>query len=235
MIKHLGIAVALVLSICSSVLAQKPKPVVPAPKPAPKEVSDPKAKAVLDKILKQYNGYKSMETTFTLTIQVSGAKVDVQKGKLIQQGAQYAMTMDKQAVFCDAKTVWFYQKKINEVQVSSVSIGDDSPVLGPKQLLKIYQSGQYIYAITGEGVDAGKNVQYIEFKPVNRNGEYTKIRLAIEKGTSQIVYFKAFTRDATQYTMTLGPITANKTYSSATFVFDKMKYPGVRVEDLRID
>ena len=183
MMKQLGLCIALFFATNGLVFGQNQ----PTPKPAPKEVSDPKAKVLLDKLKKQYEGYKSLETTFSLTVQIAGAKADVQKGKMIQQGAQYAMTMDKQAVFCDGKTVWFYQKKINEVQVSSVDINGESPILGPKQLIKLYQSGQYLYAITGEGTETGKAVQYIEFKPIKRNGEYSKIRMAIEKTTGQIV------------------------------------------------
>ncbi len=230
MIKQLSLSVALIFAVTTMVFGQQKNPA-----PAPKEVSDPKAKAILDRLNKQYEAFKSMETTFTLTVQVAGAKTEVQKGSLIQQGPQYVMTMDKQAVYCDGKTVWFYQKKINEVQVSSVDISGAAPVLSPKQLIKMYQSGEYIYAITGEGTELGAAVQYIEFKPIKRNGEYTKIRMALNKKTSQIVYIKAFTRDATQYTMTLGPIIPNKKYAPATFVFEKTKYPGVKIEDLRID
>ena len=50
------------------------------------ETSDPKAKALLDKVKKQYEGYSSLETNFTLVLKLAEqTKEETQKGKMYQE------------------------------------------------------------------------------------------------------------------------------------------------------
>jgi hypothetical protein len=46
---------------------------------------------------------------------------------------------------------------------------------------------------------------------------------------------KVFAKDGSRYTLKVNEIKPNKNYGPETFVFDASKYPGIHVEDLRID
>ena len=67
------------LIIQVSGLAAQTKTKVPTP---PKETSDPATKLVLDKMKAKYEGYKTLEADFSLTLEMPQQPKEIQKGKL---------------------------------------------------------------------------------------------------------------------------------------------------------
>jgi outer membrane lipoprotein carrier protein len=199
------------------------------------EGSDPKAKSLLDKVRKQYDAYQSVEASFTLTLEVAEQKPEVQKGTITQQGEKYRLELSDKTIICDGATVWFHNKSNREVQINTATSGSSTGLLSPRELMRIHERKDFIYAITSEGVDNGKPCQFVEFKPTNKNSEYSKLRLSVDKKTNQIIGVKAFGKDGSRSTMVINELTPNKTYPNGTFNFDKSKHPGVKIEDLRID
>jgi outer membrane lipoprotein carrier protein len=204
--------------------------------PKPAETSDPKAKSLLDKVRKQYDAYQSIEASFTLTLESADqTPAEVQKGTIAQQGEKYRLELSDKTIICDGATVWFHNKRNREVQINTATAGSSTGLLSPRELMRIHERKDFIYAITSEGVDNGKPCQFVEFKPTNKNSEYSKLRLSVDKKTNQIIGVKAFGKDGSRYTMVINELTPNKTYPNGTFNFDKSKHPGVKIEDLRID
>jgi len=197
--------------------------------------SDPKAKKILDALKKEYDGYKSMEVNFELVLELKAQAAETQKGKLIQQGKKYFVSVSDQEVYCDGKSVWLYQKSNKEVQINSFEEGPGSEVMSPAEMLRLYESGQYAYAITGNATENGTKVTQIEFKPLDKNSEYTKIRLSVAENTHKATSIKVFSKDGSRYTLNVKSIVPNKTYAPEVFVFNVKQHPGVHIEDLRID
>lgn len=195
--------------------------------------SDPEAKAILDKVKQKYDSYKSIEADFSLSIEVPEQPKEVQKGKLSQQGNNYRLEMEGQTVISDGKTTWLYLPTVNEVQINDADLGDDKGIYSPKDILTIYEKGEFVYALTNEFAKDGKLVQQIEFKPLKKGVEYSKLRLSVDKKTNDIISVEAFIHDGSRYTLQLTKLTPNKTFTASTFTFDKSKYPNVYVEDLR--
>ena len=202
-----------------------------------KETSDPAAKAILEKLRTKYEAYESVEADFKLTIEIPAEEKEVQTGKLAQKGEQYRMTLDNQAIYCDGKTLWLYLKNHNEVQINNVDDFEDEEedFLSPKDLLRIYEKEDFIYALTNVGFEKGIAIQQIEFKPLDKDSEYAKMRVTIDKKKNQIVRIKAFAVDGTRYTMEVTQFKPNLAYNAADFIFNPDKFPGIHVEDLRID
>jgi outer membrane lipoprotein carrier protein len=200
------------------------------------ETSDPKAKSLLDKVRKQYDAYQSVEASFTLTLESADqTPPEIQKGTIAQQGEKYRLELSDKTIICDGATVWFHNKRNREVQINTATSGGTTGLLSPRELMRIHERKDFIYAITSEGVDNGKPCQFVEFKPTNKNSEYSKLRLSVDKKTNQIIGVKAFGKDGSRSTMVINELTPNKTYPNGTFNFDKSKHPGVKIEDLRID
>ncbi|MBK8701099.1 MAG: outer membrane lipoprotein carrier protein LolA [Saprospiraceae bacterium] len=176
-----------------------------------------------------------MEVNFELVLELKGQAQEVQKGKLIQQGDSYMVSLADQEVYSDGKTVWIYLKSNKEVQINSAETGSEGQMASPKEMLRIYESGKYAYAITGNIQENGTNVTQIEFKPLDKNSEYSKIRLSVNEKAKRATSIKVFGKDGSRYTLFIKNIQPNKAYPQETFVFNAKKYPGVRVEDLRID
>lgn len=195
------------------------------------DIKDPKAKAILDKISAELASFESVEMDFELTIEFPGAQAEVQKGKLIQKDDKYFVDMEMQSVYSDGKSLWLHLKNNNEVQWSNAEAAEAGGFMDPTSLINMYKTDEYAYAITGD--EDGK--QLIEFKPLDKASPYFKMRLAVVKGKNKVSSMKVFSKDGSSYTMKLSDMKSNKNYPADTFVFDKSKYPGVHVEDLRIN
>jgi outer membrane lipoprotein carrier protein len=200
-----------------------------------KDESDPKAKAVLEKIRKRFQSYQTLEANFTLDITFPNQPVESQKGSLAQQGSKYRVNIAGQEVISDGKALWMVMKQNKEVQIMDMPDEDEmaGSFLSPESLLNFYDKGEFIYFITNEFASGGITVQQIEFKPMDRNAEYTKLRMNVNKATSDLLSVEAFGRDGSRYKLTLDKLTPNKPLPAGHFSFDKAKYPGFHIEDLR--
>lgn len=202
--------------------------------PAPAEKPDPEAKKILDKIRKKYDAYQSVEAAFTLSVEVPGKPVEVQNGTIAQAGEKFRLDMDQQVIVNDGKTTWVYLKNNNEVQINDTEPGGSADFLTPKELLRRYEKGDYLYAITEKTTVGGKLLTHIEFKPKNARSEYSKIRVSVDEKALTIESIKAFAKDGSRYTFKINRLSPNKAFAADHFTFDPKKYPGVRVEDLRM-
>ena len=202
---------------------------------APAEKTDPQAKKALDKIRKKYDGYKTLEAAFSLTIEMPQQAKEVQKGSIGQDGDKFRLEMDQQVIVNDGKTTWVYLKKNNEVQINTSEKGDgDNAFLTPKELLSRYQKGDFLYSIVDKTTEGGKELTQIEFKPKDKKSEYSKLRLTIDEKAGTIQSIKAFNKDGSRYTFAITRFSPNKKFAADYFTFDTKKYPGVKVEDLRM-
>ncbi len=201
------------------------------------ETSDPAAKAILEKLRNKYEAFKTVEADFDLTIEIPEEEAEIQKGNLAQDGEKYRLTLDNQAIYSDGNTLWLYLKSNNEVQINSVEDfeEEDEDFLSPKDLLRIYEQEDFIYGLTNDGYEKGVAIQQIEFKPIDKDSEYAKMRLTIDKKKNQIMRIKAFAVDGARYTMDVKKFKPNLAYKNSDFIFNAKNYPGIHVEDLRID
>ena len=198
------------------------------------ERSDPKAKVILDRIKKNFEKNRSSAVSFDLIIDLVCQKQEKQKGKFIQSGKKFYATSNDQEIYCDGKTVWVYMKDANEVQVNTFDATATNDLMTPQQIIKMYETGEYIYAVTGEEVIGNKKLTNIEFKPKSKNSEYSKIRLGIDK-TDNPDYIKVFSKNSSTFTLVFKEVLFNKAYQNDSFAFNAKKYPGVHIEDLRVD
>lgn len=206
-----------------------------AQSPTPAEKIDQQAKKALDKVRKKYDGYKNLEATFSLAIELPGQQKEVQKGIVGQEGDKFRLEMDQQIIINDTKTTWVYLKKNNEVQINNSEKGkEDSDFLTPKELLNRYQKGDFIYAIVDKTTVGKKVLTQIEFKPKDKKSDYSKLRVSLDEKLGTIEEVKAFAKDGSRYAFTINKLTPNKKFEATYFTFDTKKYPGVRVEDLRM-
>jgi outer membrane lipoprotein-sorting protein len=196
--------------------------------------SDPKAKVILERLKTSFLKNKTSEVNFDLIIDLVGQKTEKQKGKLIQAGKKYFASSTDQEVFCDGKSVWVYLKDANEVQIDRFDPSATNEIMSPQQIINLYETGQYIYAITGEEMIGNKSIINIEFKPKSKNSEYSKIRMGIDKSDNPN-YIKVFSKNSSTFTLVFKDVFYNKTYPNDVFAFKASKYPGVHIEDLRVD
>ena len=199
------------------------------------DVIDAKAKLLLDKVKKQYDGYASLESNFKVEYKLAEQpKPEVMAGKVYQQGENFRAEMGKDFVIGNGKIIW--QKAGDAVQIKNANSKDADDLMTPKTLMRMYEKKEFIFGVTGEAADGwSKKATILTGKPTNRRSEFTKIVLAIDQKTNHIVSVTGFGRDQSRSKVTLDPPVLNQKYSEALFNFDKSKYPGVKVQDLRVD
>lgn len=199
------------------------------------EDNDPAAKKILDKLKAEYDSYKSMEVSFELVLELPQQEAEIQNGLVIQDGEKYKMELDDRAIYSDGEIVVLHVKKNNEAQITDAEMDEESNMMSPKDMLQLYESGEFVYGITAEPLLNGKKATQIEFKPLDRDSEFSKMALYVDKKTQKMAQMKVFSKDGSRYTLKINDITANKKYGPEVFIFDESKFPGIHVEDLRID
>ena len=200
------------------------------------DASDPKTKAFLDKVKKQYEGYTTLETKFKLETKFAEQpKADVQLGKYAQQGDRSRVDMDKDFIITDGKIVW--HKTGNIVRITNAGGKSTNAFLSPKDLVKLYEKKEYAFGITGERAEGwSTKATIVTLKPVNnRRSEFTKLEIAIDQKTNYIISVTAFGRDQSRSKVSMDQPIVNQKQDASKFTFDQSKYAGVKVEDLRVD
>ena len=197
--------------------------------------ADPAAKAVLEKLKTKYESYNAMAIDFSLIIEFPEEPAETQKGNLLQQGEKFRLDMDAQSIISNGESLWLWLKNNKEVQINDADMEDSEEILSPNDLLKVYNSGEYIYALVNAYEENGILIQQIEFKPIDQFSEYSKLRLTIDKKKMEIMRIKAFSKDGSRYTLKIDKLTPNPTIADSKFVWTKNECPDCYVEDLRID
>lgn len=223
------------LTFATATLSAQKTATPSAPKTDIPEKSDPQAKKVLDKVRKKYESYKTIDAAFSLSIELPGQPKQTQKGTISQEGDKFRLEMDDQIIASDGKSTWVYLKKNKEIQISNTDPKDisDNGFMTPKDLLKRYEKGDFIYAITEKITENKVVLTQIEFKPKDKKSEYSKLRLSIDEKGSAIKSIKAFSKDGGRYTFSVSSLKTNQAFGAGHFSLDPKKYSGVKVVDLR--
>lgn len=202
-------------------------------KTTPKISKDPKVMKILEGIKKDFDSAKTIEITFNMLMEMPDNTSEKQSGLLQQSGKQYYVDTDQFAIVNNGKAMWFVNKANKEGQINNNDADAGTQLYSPIELLKIYEKDDHNIAITNEYTEKGLSFQQIEFVPVDKSVDYSKARLTIQKGTSNLKEVKFFYRDGSRMTLTIKKVENNKAIPVGAFTFQASKYPGVYMEDLR--
>jgi outer membrane lipoprotein carrier protein len=201
-----------------------------------KEDNDPRAKRILEKMKKEFDSYGSVEIVFDLELELPNQPKETQKGRVLQDGNKFVVLLADQEIYCDGKSVWLYLKSNNEVQINSFDPNDKDGFMTPRDMLYLYEKGEFAYAVVGESKPKpGVVGTDIEFKPLDTKSEYSKFRLSVDEKSNKMLSLKVFSKDGSRYTLQLHEVLPNKKFTASQFVFDSGKHKGIYIEDLRID
>ncbi len=197
---------------------------------------DPEAKIILDQISDKLKTNDQLTLDFDLTINFPGMDADKKKGRLIQKGSKFRVEVGPQIILSTGADLYMINMETQSAQLSAASSMEASQgMMNPKQMLTLYDNGDYFYAITGEEDYNGSRVLNIEFKPKDRYAEFSKMRMAVNKNTNDPVYLKLFNKDGSQFILDINTIDFRGSIDEDKFVFSERLFPNIQVEDLRID
>ena len=195
---------------------------------------DPKAKEILDKLSQTTKSYKTIRIEFSFTLENKKNNVDqTNEGVVTLKGKSYRLHMPvfSMEIFCDGTTVWSYLTDAKECNISGAEEDKDGS-LNPANIFTIYEKG-FNFTYVGEENLTGKTVQVVDLFPVDKSKEFVKVRLYVDKAKSQIVKAQTFNKDGNTYILVLKTMKTNVELKDDYFKFDKTKYPGVEINDMR--
>lgn len=194
--------------------------------------NDPAAKKVLDAVSAKFKTFKSAQAGFTYVIENAQGKVlSSKKGVVSMRGNKYHVTIPGMEIFSDGRLSWNYDKAAKEVTVKEADGGGTD--LTPQKLFTNFYDKDFLYKLNGERKEGGKVLQEIEMTPSNKNRPFHKVYVWVDKATKTIYRTRILEKSGTRYVYTINTFKPNVAVSDASFTFDKKKYPGVEVVDLR--
>ena len=188
------------------------------------------ATPILKKLATKYAAFSTMKIDYTYKCEKNGKVLDSKSGLMTVKGDKYTFVFGNQTSFCDGKTLWNYQKDVNEVSVFEY-IEEEDNLLNPAKILDGWDK-EYRAKFIREENDNNKVVQVIDLMPLKSSSFY-KIRLMIDKAKQEIISISAFEKDNTTYSYHIDKLVVNTSMDDASFVFDMKKYPNVDVNDMR--
>lgn len=193
--------------------------------------TDGGATELLKKVSSQYQAYTSIQFHYTLKVAKEGKTTKTLQGDFAIKGNKYRTTYGGQAFFCDGATMWNYQKSTNEVSIYEYDPEDDENMMNPQRLLKNWSSHFRAKYIRDEFI-GDQSAALIDLTPKTTQSYY-RIRLYVNKSNLKILRIAMYDKDNSIYTYYIEQFKTNLTLSDSYFVFDKSKYPGVEVNDMR--
>ncbi len=180
---------------------------------------DSRAKEVLDRTVHALEQAGGIRATFSGT----------SEGTLLVDGQRFYLSGNGVQSWFDGKTQWTYLEKSKEVNISCPT-PEELQEINPYALLSLYKSG-YNYQYTGAKSRNGKQGYEVVLTPEKKQ-DITSVTLFVSTAYRPL-YIKveregmaAAEIQVTSYQDQLRP-------NDAAFRFDKAKFPGVEVIDLR--
>lgn len=195
--------------------------------------SDPAAKKILDAVSAKFKSFKAVQALFSFKNEDGkGKMLGIKKGSLFTKGNKYRVSITGgQDIYCDGSNIWTYDKSSNEVTISKFDPSQNT--ITPQKLFTNFYDKDYLYKLNGEKKEAGKVLQEIELTPFDKTKSFFKVLIWVDKKTQAIYSTKVLEKSGNKYTYTVSSLNGNAAVNDTQFVFDKKKYPGVEVVDLR--
>ncbi|GAB3565202.1 hypothetical protein GCM10027578_12120 [Spirosoma luteolum] len=191
---------------------------------------DQRAQTILDAMSKKYKSLKSYQAAFTYSSK-GGGPAETYKGDLTVKGNKFRLKTGGQEVFTDGKTMATYSKETNEVNVQDYEAGASSE-FNPTQIYSVYKHG-FTYRFLKEQSQGGRTVDVIELTPTKAKSNITSLQISVDKADKSARNWQVVTKDGKRTTYTITSFTPDINVADSFFTFDKSKYPGVEVVDLR--
>jgi outer membrane lipoprotein carrier protein len=194
--------------------------------------SDPDAIAILNAVSTKFKTFNSVQASFAYKVEDAKGKVmSSKKGDVLMKGTKYRVSFGGQEIFSDGKTVWSYDKNANEVTVNNLDASGG--MITPQKLFTNFYDNDFYSVLNGEKKVGSKTVQEIEMTPKDKSKPFHKVYLQVDKNAKTIYSTRVLENGGNRYTYTVSTMKTNGALADNQFVFDKNKFPGVEIVDLR--
>lgn len=192
---------------------------------------DPKALEILNAMSDKYKSIPAYRANFEYTLNNpnEGVNEDMQ-GEIVVKGEKFRLKLGGQEIINNGKTVWTYLNEANEVNIDNYNPNEGD--MNPSTMYSAYREG-YKYVFLEEINEGGNTYNVVDLIPENRNSQFFKVRMKIDKKTKTLKSWEMFDAAGNIYSHTITNFDPTVDVDNSYFEFDKSKYKGVEVIDLR--
>ena len=194
---------------------------------------DAKSKAIVDRLMTQAKTWTSFEADFSSRLLNAKDKLDVkQEGNMKVKGKKFRLVLDKNTIINDGTTIHTYSSETNEVTLSDPAEMDQE--LDPSRLFTQYEKGFKSQFVEEKADAAGVMTQVVKLFPLDASKKaFHTVVLAVDKAKGEPLSVQVLYKDGNVVTYNLKKFTSNPALADGLFTFDKAKFPGVEVNDMR--
>ncbi|MGJ1324867.1 LolA family protein [Sphingobacterium faecium] len=191
------------------------------------------AKKLLAEVSKKYDSYQTIQANFSFSVVQAANKgrySDTGILYLDKKNNKYQITMNSQDLISDSKNLHTILKDEKEVQIAEIEKNTDA--IDPSNIFSFYKTG-FKYTLVGNEKAGTTVLNVVHLTPTDTKKNYTKIKLRINKSTKLIHDATIYDKNGGQYNYTIKSQTPNKSLDNSLFTFNKSKYSGYEIVDLR--
>ncbi len=194
---------------------------------------DQKAIDILNSVSDKTKAYKNFSADFTMSLVDLQSDIAMKKtGSIVVAGDKYRVKLDNDVVIGDGDNRWTFQSESNEVYVDYEATDEDN-ALNPSKLFTIWESGFKQY-YDGAGEVKGRKTHQIKLHPVKPgDSSFHTVKVHVDSEKLELLKVEVMGKEGDNYTYELQSFKADQSIPAGTFAFEKSKFPGAEVIDLR--
>ena len=177
---------------------------------------------ILDRCANQIRNAKSLTANYSM----SGGDISG-KGSITLAGDKFRIISSDMSIWYDGKTQWSYMpaaKEVNIVEPTPEELQEVNPFAIINSLKKTYEA---------KNLKAPAGTHKISFTAKNAKATVKRVDLTINAKTMWPTDITLHRKSGSPITIKVTDVKTGTALPIATFRFDKKKYPGVEVVDLR--
>jgi outer membrane lipoprotein carrier protein len=190
---------------------------------------DQEAIKILDKFADNALKAPSVSMKFRLVNKnQSENTVDTLAGSVILSKDKYKLELPDNIIWFDGETSWSYLPAEQEVTITKANKKDNTFQSRPSLIFTMYKK-DYKCRLIEEKSDS----YVIDLYPEDIKNEILRVRLSIGKSLFNLLSLEYKRRDGVIATLLVNEYNLNTQPEQATFVFQKEKFKGVEINDMR--
>lgn len=171
----------------------------------------------------------AIKTNFKLTVTEKNAvNLQSSSGSFTMKGNKFVLEMDQLKAWFDGKTQWSYMVDNNEVSITEPTdkeLGETNPMA----LLSNYKAK---FGIRFSKTKSAQN-HIIEMIPKVKNDDFSKVEVSLNKANGNLSSIKISDKKGKTTNLIVTNFQKGIRVADNIFTFDKSKYKGVLINDLR--
>jgi outer membrane lipoprotein-sorting protein len=189
-------------------------------------IAQDQAGSILDKVSKELQSHEIIQADFSFSLENKEFDIfDSYDGSLLMQADKYRLSIMGMLVISNGDMMWVYTEEFNEVNIMDP---DESEFFNPQSIFNIYKEDFKL-----EYLGKADGMENIKLVPLEDNSNYSHLLLKTDATTFRIREVRYEGLDGNNYIIKIKDFLTDVKVDDSFFIFDKSKYPGVEIFDLR--